>query len=409
MKFSFDEPVGRFLSAVCVVWIALTLSAATAAAQQVPADPQDPPTVVSPELMSGGRIAFRIFAPDAKSVELVGFDLGAFHRRPLTKGENGVWEIIVGPMASGAYRYRFRVDGVDTVDPWNPATSDMAVTALSLVYVPGSDLWDAKDVPHGTVGAITYKSSSLERSRRMHVYTPPGYESGTGRYPVLYLLHGGLESDASWVLVGRANFILDNLIAAKKARPMIVVMPALHGRSPRINHVDFFDDFTEDIVPYVERHYRVLTGPNNTAIAGASVGGTYTLHLAFAGLDHFGYIGVLSSGLSPGEKTWAREQRTRASVSGHRQGPTIQYSPYLAEWERWNAAALDNATLKKNISLLWFATGTDDSVFLPSARATAELLRKHGFAPIQHETNGAHNWMVWRGHLADFAPRLFRQ
>ena len=146
----------------------------------------------------------------------------------MKKGENGVWELTLGPVDPGTYRYVFNVDGVTTADSKNTAVSESNATIWSVVHVPGSDFMDTTNVPHGAVARVYYPSSTLKRTRRLNVYTPPGYETGTEKYPVFYLLHGAGDSDDSWISVGRANFILDNLIAAKKARPMIVVMPAGH-------------------------------------------------------------------------------------------------------------------------------------------------------------------------------------
>ena len=180
---------------------------------------------------------------------------------PQTKSDAGVWEVTVGPTPPGAYRYKFLVDGLAVGDPRNPAASESNATTWSLVYVPGSDVSDAKEVPHGAVAEVFYPSSTLKRTRRMHVYTPPGYEKGNASYPVFYLLHGASDSDDSWSSVGRAGFILDNLIAEGKAKPMIVVMPAGHtgpqrprqpaGSSERLVD-EFGDDFAKDIRPYVE-------------------------------------------------------------------------------------------------------------------------------------------------------------
>src|SRR5688572_20262975 len=174
-----------------------------------------PPQFVSPEVSAEKKIAFRIHAPNAKEVRLGSSDLPNLGRgAEMKKGENGVWETTVGPVVSGAYRYQFNVDGLNVVDPRNTSTSEANSTVHSLAYVPGSDLWDAKDVPHGAVAKVVYQSKSLNRPRRMHVYTPPGYEKGEGKYPVFYLLHGASDCDNSWSTVGRAGFILDNLIAA---------------------------------------------------------------------------------------------------------------------------------------------------------------------------------------------------
>ncbi len=170
------------------------------------------------------------------------------------------------------------------------------------MYVPGSDLFDLKDVPHGAVAEVVYKSTALGRFRRMHVYTPPGYESGRSASPVFYLLHGAGDNDDAWPSVGRAGFILDNLIAANKARPMIVVMPAGHtsrstGATSRTATAEVVNDFVKDVMPYVETHYRVRKDRANTAIAGLSMGGNQSLQIAMAHLDRFAYIGVFSSGL----------------------------------------------------------------------------------------------------------------
>jgi len=187
------------------------------------------PRVSSPEVAADRRITFRILAPKAQAVRLTGSDIpGNGQGAEMTKDPNGVWEVTLGSIDPGAYRYTFNVDGVSVVDPRSSSISESNMNVWSLVYVPGSDFMDTKDVPHGAVVEVTYYSKSLQRFRRMHVYTPPSYESGEGKYPIFYLLHGASDCDDSWTSVGRASFILDNLIAAKKAKPMVVVMPAGH-------------------------------------------------------------------------------------------------------------------------------------------------------------------------------------
>jgi hypothetical protein len=175
------------------------------------------PQVVSPEVGADRRIALRILAPQAQAVRLNASDIPGVPfgggGAALTKGQNGVWEITVGPVPAGAYRYTFMVDGVATIDPRNPPTSESNNNSWSLVYVPGSDAFDTKSVPHGSVAEVHYYSTALKAFRRMHVYTPPGYETSSKKYPVFYLLHGAGDSDDSWSTVGRAGFILDNLIA----------------------------------------------------------------------------------------------------------------------------------------------------------------------------------------------------
>ena len=374
---------------------------------------QQAPAVTSPEVMGDRRIAFRIYAPQAQAVRLAAGDIpGVGQTTQLTKAENGVWEVAIGPVDPGAYRYNFNVDGVSTIDPRNPATSESNTNVWSLVVVPGSDFMDTTKAPHGAVAEVTYYSTALSAFRRMHVYLPPGYEIGTAKYPVFYLLHGAGDSDDAWTTVGRAGFILDNLIAAKKAKPMVVVMPAGHttraavpgGAGGRSATEDFVRDLLTDVMPYVGAHYRVLTDRAHTAIAGLSMGGHQALHAAFPHLDKFAYVGVYSSGLIGGFPELA-VGRGGAPAAPSTPAPT----PLLAsDWERDYLTKLDNnAALKKGLKLLWFSTGKDDFL-LPTTNATVELLKKHGFTPVFKESTGGHTWINWRLYLNDFAPQLFQ-
>src|SRR4029453_15010905 len=236
------------------------------------------PAFTSPEILPDRRIAFRLYAPDATTGGLRGSDIPPASRTnaQFVKGDNGVWELTTGSVEPGAYRYVFVVNGVGVIDPRNTAISESNATTWSVATVDGSDVMDTKTVPHGAVASVYYQSSALGRTRRMHVYTPPGYEIGKDKYPVFYLLHGAGDCDDSWTSVGRANFILDNLIAAGKAKPMVVVMPAGHqgpfsfgappppssdGR-PNLGANAFEEDFVTDVMPYVEKHYRVQTDRN---------------------------------------------------------------------------------------------------------------------------------------------------
>jgi hypothetical protein len=244
------------MSATRFAVTALTVFGAIGIAQSPPdrpaGRPPQGPQVVSPEVQSDRRITFRVLAPQAESVKVAGSDIpGNGQGTPMNKGENGIWEVTLGPVPAGAYRYNFNVNGLSVVDPRNPASSQSNNNVWSLVVVPGSDFQDTRNVPHGAVAAVTYYSSALDKFRRMHIYTPPGYESGKEKYPVFYLLHGASDSDASWSTVGRAGFILDNLIAANKAKPMIVVMPAGHTnlvRRPQ-EAEELLRDFSEAILP----------------------------------------------------------------------------------------------------------------------------------------------------------------
>lgn len=391
------------------LWIAL-VAPASVSASQAPQTSPPPPQFVSPEVLSDHRVVFRIHAPQARAIRLAASDIpGVGRETQLAKGEQDVWEVTLGPLEAGAYRYNFNVDGVATIDPRNPAISESNNNVWSLVSVPGSDVFDAKPVPRGAIAEVTYHSAALGKFRRMHVYTPPGYESGGGRYPVFYLLHGAGDNDDSWSSVGRAGFILDNLIAAKRATPMVVVMPAGHtSRGPgspigRQATEEFVTDFTTAVMPYIEQHFRVFSDRANTAIAGLSMGGAQTLNIAVPRLERFAYIGVFSSGLIGAFP--APDAREPGAAPAAAASPT---SPPLtaAEWESNHAAKLDDAAVKKGLRLLWFATGKEDRL-MPTTQATVGLFTKHHFAPVFKESPGGHTWINWRNYLVEFVPQLF--
>jgi enterochelin esterase family protein len=307
-----------------------------------------------------------------------------------------VWEATTDSVPAGAYRYHFNIDGVAVIDPRNPATSESNANTWSLVTVPGSAFSDLKDVPHGAVAKVNYYSKSLDRFRRMHVYTPPGYELSTDRYPVLYLLHGALDCDASWSTVGQATQILDNLIAAGKAKPMIVVMPMGHtgpfsfgpGNAFQKQMEEFVQDFQKDIRPLVDSRYRVLTERQHRAIAGLSMGGAHTLDIAPANLADYGYFGVFSSGVFGIER------------GGLESGPG-------AAWAERHKQGLEDPSLKSGLRLAWFATGKDDFL-IATSRATVDALKSKGFNVTYKETDGGHTWLNWRDYLHEFAPLLFQ-
>lgn len=383
------------------------LAAALLLSTVVPAVAQAPP-FASPEVTGDRRVVLRVHAPEASSVRLNASDIaGIGPGTALTRGANGVWEYTVGPIDPGSYRYVFTIDGVSTIDPRNPAISESNNNVWSLVHVPGSTAFDTGDVPHGAVAEVTYKSTALRRFRRMHVYTPPGYESGRDRYPVFYLLHGAGDSDDSWSSVGRAGFILDNLIAAKQAKPMIVVMPAGHavnqGSVLGTAATDaFVQDFVSDLMPHVEKHYRVMTDRASTAIAGLSMGGAQTLEVAIPRLQRFGYVGVFSSGLLNAFPIGRGRGDSPAPASGPPAMP-----PAAIEWEKTNAAPLADAKLREGLRLFWFSTGKDDFL-VANTRATVELFKKHQFEPVYVESTGGHTWINWRNYLTEFAPQLFQ-
>lgn len=356
------------------------------------------PQVISPEVFADRRVTFRILAPKAQAVRLSGGDIpGNGRGAEMTKDTNDVWQVTLGPIGPGAYRYNYNVDGVPVIDPRNPATSESNNNVWSLVNVPGADFMDTREVPHGAVSAVTYYSTALKRFRRMHVYTPPGYESGKGKFPVFYLLHGAGDCDESWSSVGRAGFILDNLIAQDKAKPMVVVMPAGHtgpfrtgGPRPAVD--EFSQDLLNDIMRLVEKNYRVYTDRRNRAIAGLSMGGGQTLTIGIPHLDKFAYLGVFSAGVF-------------GITGGERGGATN--APAGPAFEEQHRASLDDAKLKKGLKLFWFATGKEDFL-VETSRATVAMFKKHGFDVVYKETEGAHTWINWREYLHEFAPQLFQ-
>ena len=357
------------------------------------------PEVVSPIVDGNGKVTFNIHAPNADSVSLrTPGDIPGINMATgevMNKDDQEIWSVTVGPVPAGAYRYSFNVDGVTVLDPNNPATSESNMNSWSMFGVAGSDFMDTRTVPHGAIAEVTYYSSSLKTFRRMHVYTPPGYETGSKRYPVFYLLHGAMDSDDSWSSVGRAGFILDNLIADNRAKPMIVVMPDGHTGpfrmgQPRLPVNEFVMDFNSDIVPYIRDNYRVLTNRKNTAIAGLSMGGGHTLNIGIPNLQDYAYIGVFSSGV------FGITDATPA-------GDNTEEKSY----EEQNLEVLQDDRLKRGLELFWFATGKDDFL-LDTTRATVAMFESHGFDVEYEETEGGHTWLNWRDYLHAFVPRLFR-
>ncbi len=365
----------------------------------IPTFPVTPNTnLVSPDVHADGMVTFRLWAPDARDVKVSSEGeesvpgatqervMAAMKGVAMTKAEDGIWSTAVGPYPAGAYRYTFTVDGVSTTDPKDAASSESLSSVRSLFVIPGN-FADVKDVPHGNVAAVYYQSKTLGRMRRMHVYLPPGYEEGKGQYSVFYLLHGGGDSDDSWISVGRANFILDNLIAAGQAKPMIVVMPAGHV-SPQMNMRSmgadvaadpFSNDLMNDVIPFVEQHYRVVADADHRALAGLSMGGVQTLNVAVTHPGFFGYVGVFSSG-------WFPQVR--------------------AEFEQKNLTALQSPD-KNKVKLMWFGVGKLD-IAMPNNGPTMDLVKKYGYSPEYHPSEGFHAWNNWRDYLHEFAPRLFQ-
>jgi enterochelin esterase-like enzyme len=379
----------RILGFLALAMTALLAQETTPPAQQGPArqpPAQRQPDVKSPEVLPDNRVVFRIFAPKASEVSLTGdwIQQGRGAGGKLEKDESGVWSITVGPLVPDFYSYVFSVDGVRVLDPKNVQVKPGISTLSSIVEVPGDEMaYEAtRDVPHGEIHTAWYWSKALNTMRSMHVYAPPGYETGNKKYPVLYLLHGSGDDDAGWDIMGRAGFILDNLLAAKQAVPMIVVMP--NGSMPRTPGMEtdaFTAELLDNVMPYVEKHYRTVENREKRALAGLSMGGGQTLRIGPGHLEVFAYLGVFSAGLRAGGK----EQMQ-------------QYAGHFLD---------DAATTNKMLKLFWIGVGEKDQTRASAGNLT-ELLKAQGIKYEFHESEGGHTWINWRHYLHDYAPLLFR-
>jgi enterochelin esterase-like enzyme len=391
--------VSRFGFAAVLLTLT-TVAAPRAQAQPPRREPTPNDTLKSTEVASDRKVTFRIYAPKADEVTLSG-DFG--QEQKMTKDDKGVWSVEVGPLAPDFYSYSFTVDGVRTVDPKNAMIKQGVNSLDSMFEVPGDEAaFEAnRDVPHGEVRAAWYRSGTLDAPRRMHVYTPPGYEGGSERYPVFYLLHGGGDEDSGWSTIGRAGFILDNLIADKKAVPMIVVMPngslPMPADMPRFTPGStpspelraamekqqgrFTGELLKEVIPFVEKTYRVKTGPENRALAGLSMGGGQTLRVLTTHPDRFAYVAIWSAGLFGGS---------------------------ASEWENRNESFLSGADkVNQAVKLLSISVGDKDFA-LDGSKSLAEVLENHKIKHDVHISGGGHTWINWRQYLNDLAPKLFR-
>ncbi|MBC2663918.1 esterase [Novosphingobium flavum] len=379
----------------------LSLSRPAPAAAQ---NAEDPASVKSPEVLPDGRVTFRLLAPKADAVQLTGDWMDNNRRnssRSATREANGVWSITEGPLPPDYYVYSFRVDGVAALDPKNPVIKNGNTFNHNILKVPGPEtaFEDDRAVPHGQVRMAWYPSGVTGTVRRIHVYTPPGYDGNASRYPVLYLIHGGGDNDSGWTTGGRVNFILDNLLAEGKAKPMIVVMPDWNLGVPAApqagqSAIDlaareqdaFAADLTGSIMPWVESNFRTLADRDHRAIAGLSMGGARTLRIGPSRTDLFSYIGVFSMGLQKGQTQGVPD-----------------------DFEQRNAAFLANAAqTNMRVKLFWIGVGDHDDRIMDGGRTLDATLTRYGVTHEFHESTGGHSWLNWRRYLHQFAPRLFR-
>ena len=334
---------------------------------------QRAPQYESVTVNDDGSVSLRIYAPKADTVMATG-DLG--FGVSLVKDEAGIWSGTVENVKPGAYRYAFTVDGVTVYDPNHTTFAERR--PVTKVTRPGQDdFFMQKDVPHGAIAKAYYKSSTTGTTRRMHVWTPPGYGKGWKKLPVFYLIHGGGDNDASWPEIGCANDILDNLLAEDKIQPMVVVMP-----DGSISVEQFTEDMVNDIIPFVESNYKVKKKPKFRALAGLSMGGLEVLDIIVKHPDLFTYVNVMSSG-------WFANNPEA-----------------LAENEKLVEAAAP--VLKETLKYLKFTTGGESDIAYVNDIATKGFFEKYGVEFDTSEMEGGHTWHVWRYDLYNFAPVIFK-
>jgi len=356
---------------------------------------QPPLEYQSVEHLPDGRVTFRLCAKDAKEVVALPQDMNSVPMGmdgkppglPMTKDADGYWSVTTtGAVDAGVYTYVFKVDGMRIADPHGTRFAEAFGGVQSIVQLPGdgkSNQFYKADVQHGVVSVVEYPSSTLGILRRAHVYTPPGYEAGgKDRYPVLYLVHGYSDSDDAWTMKGNAHYILDNLIAAGKVKPMIIVMP--YGHTPTregvqgMENTDFGSDLHKDLIPFIDKHFRTQAAAKTRAMVGLSMGGAHTIQFGLPRADVFGSIGVFSIGMLSEEQT--------------------------KRYREVNDAAL-KARAKAG-GLVFYAVGKEDFV-IQMAPPFRQILSDYGIKYTYVESGGGHTWINWRAYLEQIAPLLF--
>jgi enterochelin esterase family protein len=365
---------------------AVFMQARRSVAQEVVSGPT---ALVSPEVLPDHRVVFRLNAPTASEVKMAGdFWIQQNRTEKLVKDASGVWSLTTNPLPTDLYSYWFTVDGVPIPDPMNSLLKQGVHAQQSMFAVPGEyeSLLESAPVPHGNVQIVYYDSKVLGKPRSMHVYLPPGYEEGKTRYPVVYLFHGGGDNDGGWLSIGRVNFALDNLIAQGKAKPIIVVMPSVYGLDPPIknsqwdeNAAVFVKTFEQEIMPYVDGHYRVLPGAENRALGGLGPGRDFFPDVLWPTIDKFGAAFFVSGGA--GQKRFEILQK--------------QYP-----------GMIDNPANAKRVKM-FMGDGVNDSS-IEDSRFLAGELKHLGYSVKTYQTDGTHGWPSFRRCFIEWAQAAFR-
>ena len=371
-----------------------------------------PAALRSPEVLADGHVTFRLLAPKATEVLVQGNWAGG-RDLAMAKDAEGVWSVTTAaPLQPELWAYTFSVNGVRTLDPrnYNVARDGVGFMNTLLVVGPPSTTFQPQQVPHGTMTTMWFPSTAMKTPRRMFVYTPPGYEAGTERYPVLYLLHGSGGDEEAWPVMGTANVIMDNLIAQGKSKPMIVVMPnaywnelaSLDLAGPRTvpppgvgSGNQRFDaneiDIVTDLVPFVEKHFRTAPGREHRALAGLSMGSGISANVGLKRLDVFASVGIMSAGMFGNASNAAAAPADGVML-------LEKISPGLVT---------DPASTNRKLKLFFFSCGLEDTRISYFTKAVQDLQGRKINAVLKTYA-GEHEWKVWRHSLADMAPLLFR-
>jgi enterochelin esterase-like enzyme len=382
----------------CSIWGCPVFAQAGAKPSESPV-PLEPAPPASPQLQPDGAVLFRLSMPNAVKVEL--HLEGAKDPLPMTKSADGTWSVAVPGLAPQYYSYSFNVDGTHVLDPHNVTLKPSFFDVDNVFLVPGNPPmpWEPADVPNGVVNHHFYRSNIVGINSEYYVYTPPNFDPGSKqKYPVLYLLHGYSDDPSAWTQMGKANVILDNLIAQGKVKPMIVVMPLGYGtmeviargwhnwNDPKLvqrNYSGFSDALFQEVMPLVKKQYPLSEKREDHAIAGLSMGGAESLMVGLNHLDDFAYVGGFSSApLGVGEK---------GDFTVRFPGVTTQSA----------------TTINARLRVLWIACGTEDGLFDPNQKFIA-WLKQQGLQLTAIQTPGRHVWMLWRENLSQFAALLFQ-
>lgn len=366
-----------------------------------PAMAQDPDGVPAPSNISRGgyprilpdnRVVFQVRAPNARQVQI---NLGRMY--DLQKDDSGVWTGTTAPQDPGFHYYSLVIDGVSVADPASESFFGTGKVS-SAIEIPeaGVDFYTVKDVPHGDIRSKRYFSKVTSSWRRLFVYTPPGYDKDSAQqYPVLYIQHGGGEDETGWAVQGRTDIILDNLIAAGKARPMLVVIAngnvpsagGARGGYSSAGMAGFANELLTNIVPFIEANYRVRADAEHRALAGLSMGGGQAFYVGLGNKEKFGAIGVFSSGLFGGINTNAGR-------------------PFNAE-EQIPGLLTNAKSYNDSLKVFYISVGEQDPRVEPTKKAVADF-KSNGLKVEFASFPGGHEWQVWRKSLHDFAQRIFK-